>query len=404
MIRTEQWMDIKELHRQGLSQRQIAKRTGLARNTIARILDQKTPQPFQTPARKSKLDPFKPFLRQRWEAYGLSAYRLLEDIQAQGYDGSVNLVQRYLKSLKQQQRLDARATVRFETAPGEQAQADWAYTKDIEGRKAYVFVLVLSFSRMTYVELTHSMTLPDLLRCHQNAFAFFGGVPLRILYDNMAQVRKPGSRELNPLMADFAAHYGFSVRTHQPYRPRTKGKVERAVGYVEDNFLKGRDFDTLQEANGHALTWMHKANRRLHGTTREKPVVLFETEKPKLTPITAAVPYVLAQRFERRVDVEGFVQVSRTRYSVPPEYIGQPVIVVLGEQKVTVRQGQTIIATHRPAERPGACVADPEHLAALWRRTIPRELPAEAASTREAGPERLAPQVRPLSVYEEFAQ
>ena len=191
MIRTEQWMDIKELHRQGLSQRQIAKRTGLSRNTIARILDQKTSQPFQTPARKSKLDPFKPFLRQRWEAYGLSAHRLLEDIQVQGYDGSVNLVQRYLKSLKQQQRLDARATVRFETAPGEQAQADWAYTKDIEGRKAYVFVLVLSFSRMTYVELTHSMTLPDLLRCHQNAFAFLGGVPSRILYDNMAQVQAP---------------------------------------------------------------------------------------------------------------------------------------------------------------------------------------------------------------------
>ena len=97
------------------------------------------------------------------------------------------------------------------------------------------------------------------------------------------------------------------------------------------------------------------------------------------------------------------MHVSRARYSVPPDYIGQPIIVVLGEQKVTVRQGQTIIATHRPADRPGACVADPEHLAVLWRRTVPRERP-EAALAEQWGPKQIAPEVRPLSVYEEFAR
>lgn len=298
--------------------------------------------------------------------------------------------------------------MRFETGPGEQAQADWTYVQDIEGKKAYAFVLVLSFSRMLYVEMTGSMALPALLRCHQNAFAFFGGVPRRILYDNMAQVRQVASRALSPLMADFAAHYGFSVRTHRPYRPRTKGKVERAVGYVEDDFLRGRDFDTLQEANGHALTWMHKANQRVHGTTGEKPAALFETEKPKLAPVGAVAPYVLGQRFSRKVDVEGFVQVARARYSVPPEYIGQQVIVAVGEQKVTVRLGQTVVATHRPAERPGACVADPDHMAALWRKTVPQEV-LEAAAAGQANPanarrDELAPQVRPLSVYQEFAE
>lgn len=411
MVRTEQWMDIKELERQGVSQRQIARQTGLSRNTVARLLNQKVPTAFQAPERASKLDPFKPFVRQRWETYALSATRLFEDIQAQGYSGSVNLVQRYLRSLKEQQRLDARATVRFETAPGEQAQADWAYTRDIEGRKAYVFVLVLSFSRLLYVELTDSMSLPALLRCHQNAFTFLGGVPQRILYDNMAQVRQVASRTLNPLMADFAAHYGFSVRTHRPYRPRTKGKVERAISYVEDNFLNGRDFDTLQEANGHALSWMHKANSRIHGTTGEKPVVLFETEKSKLAALDQLVPYVLAQHFNRRVDVESFVQVARSRYSVPPEYIGQQVIVVLGEQKVTVRLGQMIIATHRIAERPGACVADPDHVTALWSKTVPQEVLEAARAGKssqqrkpEDEPHQLTPQVRPLSVYAELFQ
>src|SRR5262249_12448943 len=112
MIRLEQWMDVKELHRQGLSQRQIAEATGLARNTVAKILKQPAPKPSQKPARKSSLDPYKPYLTERWQQYRLRAPRLLEEVRAQGYSGSINLVQRFLKTLKEAQTVRAKATVR----------------------------------------------------------------------------------------------------------------------------------------------------------------------------------------------------------------------------------------------------------------------------------------------------
>lgn len=205
-------MDIKELHRQGLSHRQIAKITGHTRNTVAKVLSQETPASYPKREVASKLDPFKVYLKQRYEAFGLSGVRLLEEIQAQGFTGSLDIVQRYLKTLKDQQRVVGRATVRFETPPGHQAQVDWAEIGPLEGRKVYAFTMVLGFSRMVFVTFTWDQKLPTLIRCHQEAFAFFGGIPASILYDNMAQVRVPRTRELHPLMADFAAHHGFAVK------------------------------------------------------------------------------------------------------------------------------------------------------------------------------------------------
>ncbi len=405
MIDSEQWMDIKELYRQGMSQRQIAQRTGHSRNTVARILGQSAPQPFHKPEqRPSTLDPFKPYLQERYRLYQLSGVRLHEEIVAQGFHGSVDIVQRYLKTLKDKHVASARATVRFETAPGEQAQADWAQVGMLENRKVYAFVLVLGFSRLCFVAFAHSMALPDLLRCHQEAFTYLGGVPAKILYDNMAQVRLPHSKELHPLMADFAAHYGFAVRTHRPYRPRTKGKVERSVRFVEDNFLKGRAFADFTDLAAQGNHWLEKANQRVHATTGERPVDTLLREK--LTPIGSFVPYVLAQRHERRVDAEGFVQVQRARYSVPPQFVGKRVVVAVGEQQVMVRLGEAIIAEHHPVA-PGQSAVDAQHVAAFWKlatqqpasaRRVPP--PMNAALCTAAAPE---VEVRPLAVYEEMS-
>lgn len=398
MIRPEQWMDIKDLHRQGLSVRQIARRTGHSRNTIAKILGQKTPQPLQKSRRESCLDPFTPYLSERWQTYGLSAPRLLEEIRAQGYTGSVNLIQRFLKTLRDEQTVRTKATVRFETAPGQQAQADWAEAIRQEGKKIYAFVMVLSFSRMLYVEFTRSMDLPTLMGCHQRAFAYFGGIPGSILYDNMAQVRLPGSGELHPLFADFATHYGFAVRTHQVRRPRTKGKVERMVDYLKDNFLNGRSFAGFEDLSAQGLHWLeHVANVRLHATTGERPVALLSKEK--LVPLSQVRPYVLARRHARRVDVEGFVRLAGARYSVPPEHVGKRVVVVQQEKTIQVRAGDLLVAEHAVAPK-GACVADPDHVAAMWRVSLAQTTrPAPKAQWRESS--QVA--ARPLSVYEEAA-
>jgi transposase len=246
-------MDIKMLHLQGHSICKIADLTGLSRNTIRRVLREKVPRPFQTPERGSKLDPFKDYIAARLLASGLSAVRLFEEVKAQGYNGSVIILRRFIRTLKADAQAKKKATVRFETPAGQQAQVDWAYCgqfKNQEGRmvKVYAFVMILGFSRMVYSCFTTSMDLATLINCHKQAFEFFGGLPKEVLYDNMKQVRLSLDK-WNPLFLDFANHYGFLPRTHRIYRPRTKGKVERAIHYLKDNFLAGRCFDDLADLN-----------------------------------------------------------------------------------------------------------------------------------------------------------
>ena len=191
MLSPDQFMDIALLHKQGRSLREIAKLTGHSRNTIRRVIREKVPRAFRTPSRPSKLDPFKDYLRGRFLEHGLSAVRLFAEVRAMGFAGSEIIVRRYIHTLRDS--LSAKLTVRFETPPGEQAQADWAEV----GRftlpggdvvRLYVFVMVLSFSRALYIEFTRSMRVETLIRCNQNAFAFLGGWPRKILYDNMRQV------------------------------------------------------------------------------------------------------------------------------------------------------------------------------------------------------------------------
>ena len=180
MLKLEDWMDIKGMQREGYSIKAIARWTGFSRNTVRRVLRESAPKPFPKPVRGSALDPHRDYARQRFEACGLSAVRLLEEIRAQGYTGSIWTLRRFLARLAGERRRQARLTVRFETGPGEQAQADWAecgHLPDGSGHlvRVYAFVMVLSFSRMLYLEFTPSMRLPTLLRCHNHAFAFFGG-------------------------------------------------------------------------------------------------------------------------------------------------------------------------------------------------------------------------------------
>jgi transposase len=313
---------VKMLANQGHSARAIARMTGYSRNTVAKLLRQAAPRPFQKPPRPSKLDPFKPYLRKRAQECPLSAVRLLEEIRPMGFHGSLCILQRFLAPLRSNQRAQAKATVRFETPPGHQAQVDWAHCggfPDSAGQrvKLYAFVMVLGFSRMLFVQFTTSMDLAQLLACHLQAFSFFGGWTRELLYDNMAQVKLPGSGEWNPLFLDFVHHYGVIPHTCRVRRPRTKGKVERMVDYLKDNFLLGRSFADLADLNAQGHHWLtHTANVRRHSTTGERPIDLLAAEK--LTPLATVAPYHFAQKSVRQVSAEGFVHLARSRYESAP--------------------------------------------------------------------------------------
>jgi transposase len=408
MLKVEEWMDVKMLANQGHSARAIARMTGYSRNTIAKLLRQAAPEPFHVPPRPSKLDPFKPYLRQRLQECPLSAVRLLEEIRPMGFNGSLCVLQRFLATLRGEQRAQARATVRFETPPGRQAQVDWAYAgcfSDAAGQpvKIYIFVMVLGFSRMMYVEFTTSMELEQLLRCHREAFAFLGGWPKELLYDNMAQVMLPGRREWNPLYLDFAHYYGLLPHTCRVRRARTKGKVERMVDYVKDNFLLGRTFADLADLNAQGRHWLtHTANVRIHATTKQRPLDLLAAEG--LTPYASLSPYRFLRRSVRQVSVEGFVHLDRSRYSVHPDHVGRTVLVEEGEQRVIVRVGDLILAEHARAPQPGSCMAHPAHVAALWKLCLPpgKEPPPTGPGWQVTFTEGVAQ--TPLSAYEQAAQ
>lgn len=371
-------MDIHALKREGHSIKRIAAMTGRSRNTIRKVLKQKIPQQIIKRKRTSKLDKFKDYVRERFESCRLSAVRLAEEIRGMGYTGSLRTVRRFVARLDADRRGNKRKTVRFETPPGKQAQADWAYCgqfPDANGKMigVYVFVMVLSWSRMMYVEFTTSMKLPVLIRCHLAAFRFFGGWPLQILYDNMKQVRLAPDR-LAPLFVDFLSHYDVVAKTHRIRRPRTKGKVERMVDYVKDNLLAGRVFAGIDDLNAQGMHWLTTvAHVRVHGTTGERPIDRWPKEG--LIPYDSITPYHIDESVQRKASWEGYVRFGGSRYSIPPEIAGKTVVVGRRERTVVIRCGEMIVAEHPLAEAHRSTVANPDHVAAMWTLTLGKTEP-----------------------------
>ena len=399
-------MDVQVLARQGWSRRAIAEQTGHSRNTVRKLLALGAGEAAgrRYAPRGSALDPYKGYLADRHGQTGLSATWLHGEVAAQGYGGGVDAVRRYVRTLGPRRAALEKATVRYETGPGEQGQADWAYCgrlRDERGRevKVYAFLAELGFSRLLYAELTTDMRLETLIGCHERAFAALGGCPRTMLYDNMKQVRL-GPGELHPLFADFAAHCGFAVRTHRVRRPRTKGKVERMVGYLKEGFLRGGAFADLADARVQLARWLERvANVRVHATTRQRPCDLWAAERGDLLPLVGLPGYHLATRAARTVGSECWVHFQGSRYSVPPAQVGQVVLVELcaAGRRVTVRAAGVIVADHPRAAARGAAVADPAHLAALWELTLAGAAPPPAPW--QLGGEG-AVEARPLAAYE----
>jgi transposase len=407
MLNLDQFMNIRFLHRQGHSVRAIARLTGHSRNTVRKLL-RVTRAPVAAPrVRPSLLDPYKPYLIERWRAHGLSAVRLHPEIQAMGFAGSLKIVRRFLQSFRDEQRVDAKLTVRFETPPGEQAQCDWAEVgrypqPDGTAIRVYAFVMILCYSRYLYIEFTRSMALSTLIRCHQNAFAFFGGWTKRILYDNMRQV-VVGPNRTNPRFLDFSRHYGFEAKRHRPYRPRTKGKVERTVGYVRTSFLNGRTFAGLDDLNSQGRQWLGSvANVRIHGTTQARPCdrLLEET----LTPVTGLNLYQICRTGDndRTVGAEALVRFDNSVYSVPARYVGTRVSIDAGASFIIIRCKHLIIAEHPRATTAGLRVEAPAHVKERWERSLRTPVASPPQGCHITFTE--AVQVRSLELYAEVAQ
>lgn len=401
MIDWETSMDIIQLYKTTGSIRQVAKLTGHARETITAIVQGRHCPKGGKRARQSMLTPHQDYIQERWQA-GLSARLIYQELERLGFSGGYHTVQRYVKTLKAKDTRDQSLTVRFETLPGQQAQMDWGHCGqwiDESGQlqKLYVFVCVLSYSRVIYIQFTRDMRLATLVDCHQSCFDYFGGVPQEILYDNMKQVRLSPNK-LNPAFEDFARYCGFSIRCHRAYRARTKGKVERAVKYVKQNFLPVTTFDSLTEANAKATHWMnYTANCRVHGTTQKIPFEQLVQEPLQQCHEWSA--FTLRQVTHRQASKEGHVRFQGSHYSVSPKMAGHRVDVELFDDMIRITCPELMMTVEHPvAKQKGASIIDQDHLMAMVEQTTQQPvMPADVLRYVQDV------EVRDLSVYQEVA-
>ena len=388
-------MDIRELLRhvrREPSDRALQRVTGMHRQTIKRyrawaaaqgflegplpslgeleVCVQQTLAEKAPPQNQSSLASYRGIVSQlRQEGVEMTA--ILQRLKERGYQGSYSSVRRLVHNLEHTQ---PEVYVRVECKPGEEAQVDFGYVgllfdpQTQQLRRAWAFVMTLSWSRHQYVEFVFDQKLPTWLLLHRHAFEWFGGAPARLVIDNLkAAIVKACFDDpvVQQAYRECAEHYGFLIAPCRVAKPQHKGKVESGVHYVKRNFLGGREPTTLTVANQDVRTWCTTtAGRRIHGTTREQPLVRFETvEQARLKPLPPA-PYDLAVWKEATVSGDGHITFDNAYYSVPfclPK--GSKVRVRGSAQFVTLFSlAHEALATHDRAQKAGERHTHPDHL------------------------------------------
>jgi len=401
------------------SERQIRVDTGLARDTIRRykqwakqhdllqtpalpddaqlqaLLDQTLP-PLLPPQNLSSVEPYADLVatlrKQKVEMAALFAR-----LQERGYVGSYSSVWRYIKKTETK---TPEVTLRVETPPGYEAQVDFgevgAFLDPATGnnRKAYAFVMTLSYSRHLYAELVFDQKALTWLAAHTRAFAFFGGVPERLVIDNLkAGIQKAcwEDPEVNRSYAELAEHYGFLVAPCRPATPQHKGKVESGVHFVQRNFIAGREPSDLTQGNRDLLVWCEQVSQRIHGTTHKKPAELFLAyEKPALKPLPPH-SYDLGVYKKVKLHRDGYVTFDNAYYSAPFRLVGSTLWVRGGLNTLRIlNEDHQIVATHERATEAGQRLTHPDHLPKERAAALPRSPRLLRQQAEQVGPKTLA--------------
>ena len=381
---------IQELTSQGMYLRDIADRLGVHPKTVSRALKRGGP-PARTRQRQkySKLSPYLPKVDQMLKDGVWNAVVIYREIQALGYTGKVRVLRAYIAPKRALR--SSRATVRFETAPGEQLQHDWGeLTVMVAGiaQKVYIAVNTLGFSRRFHAYAAPKNDAEHTYESLVRAFAWFGGSTRTVWVDNQKTAvlqHVPGAVRFHPRFKLLAKHYGFIPKACRPYRARTKGKVERMVGYVKGHFFQRyRSFESWAHLNQQLEHWLlTEADPRCHGTLKEVVADRFERERPTLVPLPQ-------HRFDtsyietRQVAWDAYVDVRGNRYSVPANCCGQTVTVHISlDGALHIYQGEQRVATHQLTTAQAGWQTIQAHHERLWAD--------------------VSVQARPLTQYEEIA-
>ena len=408
MVKPEIVDRIRELAGQGLGSKRIAREVRVSRNSVRRYLAGATAGFQERPAARL-LDAAA--LREIHELFGTVAEGntvvIQQELARRGFHVDLRTLQRAVGPLRQEQRAEALATVRFETPPGQQIQMDFGEkVVRIAGQpvKVYLMTAVLGYSRRLYCRAFLAERQDDWLEGLEGAFRHFGGLTEQVLCDNASPLVtshdcESGHVVWNPGFETFCRDRGLTPKACRPRRARTKGKIERGVGYVKHNALAGRPFGSFQELQQHLAKWMVEvADRRIHGTTRERPAVRFERDESKaLRPLPARPLAVRTRRLKRRVSTDCFVDIDTIRYSAPYQHVRETVDVVVNQEQVEIWLRGTCIAQHVRCYEPHTWVRNPAHFEGLFRREAEIQPPTSCEDSA-------SPVFRPLSIYTEVVE
>lgn len=357
MLNDEQIAAIHRLHFvEHWTQRKIARHLHLGRRTVARYLANPAPGTVQR-SRSSKLDPFKPLI-QEWLQRDPAATSVViqQRLHQQGFQCGYTIVRDYVHAIRQETR-KRRAYVRMEPAAGERFEIDWGHfgslLYDGTSRKLYAFCLVECHSRKLYVEFTHSQTFETLVRCHIHAFQAMGGVARELWFDNLATVVAEHDNPLvrfQPRFLAFAREYNFVPRACHVAAAWEKGKIERSIGYIRQNFWPLRTFAGLADVNAQTHQWLRDvANRRRHRETGQIPEERFQRDSLRSLP--AIVPDY-RDSADALVHKDLRLQFDGNRYCVPPRFVGHRLTVKADSSAITIyHQHQEIVRYPRCWQR-----------------------------------------------------
>ena len=367
MLNYERFCQIRDhLGRQQLTVAQTARALGLDPRTVAKWAGLEQFHPRGGIPRVSKLDAYKGQIVRWLDTHPYSAQQIFQRLREAGYDGGITVVKDYVLRIRPHH---PKAFLTLDFAAGECAQVDWGEFGSIAvgatRRRLSFFLMVLCYSRRLYLEFTVSQTMEFFLACHEHAFAAFGGVPCRIMVDNLKAAvlqRLIGVAPVfNPKYLDFSRHWGFEISPCNVRSGNEKGRVENGVGYVKKNFLAGlelADFAAMQPA---ATLWMDTvANVRLHEATHQRPIDRFEEERAHLRRLNPA-GFDLARVCSARATNRFRVALDSNHYSVPARYAGSRLTLKAYADRVCIYDAEQLIARHTRSMDRHQQIEDPEH-------------------------------------------
>lgn len=378
MLKKRDFIMIRDLTKQGVTQKDIAATLGVHPKTVRRALARGSAPKGPWPKRGSELDSFKPQIDALLSAGVWNAMVVLREIEARGYTGSYTTLKDYIRPKRALRA--SRATVRFETGPGRQAQLDWGEIPTVIAgieTRAYFSALTLGYARRTHAFAFDRLDAEHLYESVVRGFTYFGGVTAELLVDNpkalVLQHRVGETVVFNNRFLDLCTHYGLRPRACRPYRARTKGKDERMVGYLKHHFfVRYRQFDSWAHLNQQLEAWLRaEADTRVHGTVKEVVIERFAHETPHLQPLPR-LPFDTSYRERRVVAFDGYVETRGNRYSVPDRLCGQTVAVriTLDGLLTVFDANEQAVAEHRLIPAHAGWVTVPAHHERLWDETL----------------------------------